>query len=96
MKEHHWKALSLVATSALIVLVSSWAMARPSPVDFVDPVVVKDGQRYVMTIGHASSKESDKYFLYDSWELEKTQDIWMLDKPHKPEAKWQRMTLKFK
>jgi hypothetical protein len=78
---------------ALIVLVASWASAQDNaPVRSDGSVVVEtDKRRYILTIGRSSGMETDKYMLYDAWDVAQTGDIWILDDPHKNKGKWIRM-----
>ncbi len=94
MKESHWKAASLALTTALIVVVASWATAQSSVgTKGTGTVTVEaDKARYRMAIGHASAKEVDKYMIYDSWHLADTEDIWILEDPHKAKSKWVKMS----
>ena len=92
MKDSHWKALSLTLTTALIVVVASFAKAQNSGSVGPGVTVEADKRRYILTIGHASAKEVDKYILYDSWDLAETEDIWVLEDPHKAKSKWIRMS----
>jgi hypothetical protein len=89
MKDSFWKLASLTLLSVLVVLVASWATAQDtSPVPSDGSVVVEgDKRRYILTIGKASAMETDKYFIYDSWHLGQTGDIWMLEDPHKAKSK---------
>ncbi len=91
MKDSHWKAFSLTVTTALIVVVASFATAQNRSTTPTGVTVEADKARYRMAIGHASAKEVDKYILYDSWNLAETEDIWVLEDPHKAKSKWIRM-----
>jgi hypothetical protein len=93
MKDSHWKALSLSLTTALIVVVASWATAQTGSVGPGERTVIVEAskRRYVLTIGHRSAKEVDKYIMYDSWTLPETEEIWVLQDPHKAKSKWIRM-----
>ncbi len=96
MKDSHWKALSLVATSALILVVASWATAQDgSQPPSRDVIVEADKHRYRISIGHASAKEVDKYILYDSWDVANTKDVWFLKDPHNPRSEWKRIDLQW-
>ena len=92
MKDSTWKALSLVTTSALIVVVASWATAQTGIAAETGSrggvTVEADKQRYVLAIGAATHKEADKYILYDSWDFANTREAWVLLDPHKPRSKW--------
>lgn len=94
MKDSHWKAASLALTTALIVVVASWATAQNGSVGPGEGKVVveADKRRYVLSIGHASAKEVDKYILYDSWNLVETEEIWVLEDPHKAKSRWVPMS----
>lgn len=93
MKDSHWKAASLTVTTALIVVVASWANAQETTAARSDGAVIveADKRRYVLTIGKASAMETDKYMIHDSWELGQTGDIWILENPHKAKSHWVRM-----
>jgi len=92
MKDSHWKALSLIATSTLIIVVASWANAQDGSQPPRREVVIEaEKDRYRLVIGHASAKEVDKYILFDTWDLPNTGDIWFLTDPHKTRGKWKRM-----
>jgi len=96
MKDSHWKAASLVLTTALIIVVASWATAQTGSVGPAKGNVIVEAskQRYVLSIGHASAKEVDKYIMYDSWHLADSEQIWVLVDPHKAKSKWTRMDFK--
>ena len=98
MKDSHWKAASLVLMTTVIVFVASWASAQgTTPARSDGSVVVEaDKRRYVLTIGKASAMETDKYIIYDSWDLGQTGDIWVLENPHKSKSTWARMEFKDK
>jgi len=96
--------MSLVLTTSLILFVASWATAqRPlkststeaddsigqSPSGQV--IIERDRRRYVLVPGYATSNETDKYFLYDSWDVAETKDIWVLTDPHKVKNSWKRI-----
>ncbi len=100
----HWRATSLVLTTTLIILVASWASAqsrsKSKSDDSSEPVVVgaegrvvieRSRGRYVLARGFAASNETDKYFLYDSWDVAETKDIWVLTDPHKVKNSWKRV-----
>jgi len=104
MKESHWRATSLVLTTTLIVLVASWASAqsqsKATPKDPSEPAVVgaegrvvieRSRARYVLQRGYTAANETDKYFLYDSWDVVETKDIWVLTDPHKVKNSWKRV-----
>jgi hypothetical protein len=93
MKDSHWKAASLIVTTALIMIVASWATAQSGSIgpDEAKVIVEASKQRYVLAIGHASAKEVDKYIIYDSWNLAESEEIWVLENPHKAKSKWIRM-----
>lgn len=93
MKDSHWKAISLSLTTALIVVVASWATAQEGSAGPGEGKVIveADKRRYILTIGHASAKEVDKYIIYDSWDLAESEEIWVLEDPHKAKSKWIRM-----
>ena len=92
MQDRHWKALSLLATSSLIIVVASWANAQDgSQPPSRDVIVEGDKDRYRLTIGHATAKEVDKYILFDTWDVANTKDIWLLNDPHKKSGEWKRM-----
>jgi len=103
MKESHWRATSLVLTTTLIVLVASWASAQSrskatssssdeSDLTTTDGKVIieRDRRRYSLAI-HASNTETDKYILYDTWDVAETKDIWFLEDPHKVRSTWKRI-----
>lgn len=103
MKESHWRATSLVLTTTLIILVASWASAQsrskskstdeePSMSQSTNGQVIieRDRTRYRLAI-HASNTETDKYILYDSWDVPETKDIWFLEDPHKVRSTWKRI-----
>lgn len=98
MKDSFWKAASLTLMCALIVLVASWASAQGTEPMRSDGSVVVEGdkRRYVLSIGRSSGMETDKYMLYDSWDVAQTGDIWILDDPHKSKSEWVRMEFKDK
>ena len=93
MKDSHWKLVSLSLTTALIVVVASWATAQDGSMGPGEGSVIVESNknRYILTIGHASAKEVDKYIIYDSWYLAETEEIWVLEDPHKAKSKWIRM-----
>jgi hypothetical protein len=94
MKDSFWKLASLTLLSVLVVLVASWATAQDTRTVPADGSVVieADKQRYVLAIGKASAMETDKYFIYDSWSLGQSGEIWTLEDPHKAKSKWVRMS----
>ena len=105
MKEVHWKLLSLTATTALILTVASWATAQSSrrgtattagggdEVPGLPPQVIvqSNPQRYFITSSIVRGSEMDKIFLYDSWDVVNTKDIWFLLDPHELRSKWKRV-----
>jgi len=104
MKESHWRATSLVLTTTLILLVASWATAQSrskststgeentmSESTNGQVVIERDRRRYVLVPGYATSNETDKYFLFDSWDVAETKDIWVLTDPHKIKNSWKRI-----
>jgi hypothetical protein len=107
MKESYWKGFSLLVTTALIVVVTSWATAQSTRDEAAqtsssDDEVAESGnigrvvveankERYVLRIGHASSSENDKYILFDSWDVANTKDIWFLKDPHNTRSEWVRI-----
>jgi hypothetical protein len=106
MKESHWRAMSLVTTTTLIIVVASWASAQSrgkAETAAGDPnaatvgsadgrvIIERDRTRYRIEIGYKNNNENDKYILYDSWNLVDTQDIWFLKDPHKVRSVWKRI-----
>jgi len=93
MKDSHWKAASLTLMCALIVLVASWATAQDTAAARPDGSVIVEANksRYTLRVGRASGMETDKYILYDTWDVAQTGQIWLLDDPHKSKGKWIRM-----
>ena len=54
-------------------------------------IVQADRARYRIQVGFARGNENDKIFLYDTWDVVETGDIWFLEDPHVPRCKWKRL-----
>lgn len=96
--------MSLVLTTTLIIVVASWASAQsrgkslegdPDTVVLENAnsrvVIESNRSRYVFRRGFAGGIETDKHFLYDSWNVGKTKDVWFLLDPHKVDSGWKRI-----
>ncbi|MFT7465600.1 MAG: hypothetical protein ACI9EF_003969 [Pseudohongiellaceae bacterium] len=105
MKESHWRVVSVVLTTTLIIVVASWAQAQSRGAKTAandDPasmttrargnvLIERNLSRYTLKVGFARSTEQDKYILYDTWNVAETKDIWYLEDPHKVRSTWKRI-----